>query len=98
MLPQQKKYLILLRSYQTPGIEIQHVDIGGGLGVHYPGIIPEYADRVGEKVPSPSELAAKVIAVLKPLNCEILFEPGRLHHRRNCGIDHPCGVCEKVAG
>jgi len=58
-------------------IKLQHVDIGGGLGVHYPAMIADGTDRVGERVPSPAELAQKVIAVLKPLNCEILFEPGR---------------------
>jgi len=58
------------------GIEIHHVDIGGGLGVDYkstvklPGVTPE-------RIPEPAELAEKVIPVLKSLNCEIYFEPGR---------------------
>ncbi len=72
-----KKLFDFVQQLSESGIEIQHVDIGGGLGVHYPDIIPECADRVGERVPSPAELAEKVINVLKPLNCEILFEPGR---------------------
>lgn len=72
-----KKLFDFVRQLNKSDIEIQHVDIGGGLGVHYPDSIPEYADRVGERVPLPAELAEKVISVLKPLNCEILFEPGR---------------------
>ncbi len=72
-----KKLFDFVRKLSESRIEIQHVDIGGGLGVHYPDIIPAYADRVGERVPSPAELAEKVLAILKPLGCEILFEPGR---------------------
>ncbi len=72
-----KKIFDFVKKLSKSGIEIQHVDIGGGLGVHYPDIIPDYADRAGEKVPTAAELAEQVIAVLKPLNCEILFEPGR---------------------
>ena len=72
-----KKLFDFVQQLSESGIEIQHVDIGGGLGVHYPDIIPECADRVGERVPYPAEFAEKVINVLKPLNCEILFEPGR---------------------
>jgi diaminopimelate decarboxylase len=72
-----KKLFDFVQRLSESGIEIQHVDIGGGLGVHYPDVIPECADRAGERVPSPAELAEKVIAVLKPLDCEILFEPGR---------------------
>ncbi len=72
-----KKIFDFVKKLSSSGIAIQHIDIGGGLGVHYPDIIPEYVDRAGEKVPTPAELATKVIAVLKPLNCEILFEPGR---------------------
>ena len=72
-----KKLFDFVGQLNKSGINIQHVDIGGGLGVHYPDIIPEYSDQPGKKVPSPAELAEKVISVLKPLNCEILFEPGR---------------------
>lgn len=72
-----KKLFDFVQKLAEHGIDIQHVDIGGGLGVHYPDIIPEAAEKQGEAVPSPTELAGKVIEVLKPLNCEILFEPGR---------------------
>ena len=71
-----KKLFEFVTRLNESGIQIEHIDIGGGLGVHYPDMIPEYADEKKE-VPPPSELAEKVVSILKPLNCEILFEPGR---------------------
>lgn len=60
------------------GIEIQHIDIGGGLGVHYPDMLLEAAEtKAEESVPAPAELAQRVLDVLRPLNCQVLFEPGR---------------------
>lgn len=72
-----KKISDFVQKLSESGIEIQHIDIGGGLGVHYSDMLPKYAEKEGETVPSPAELAQKVIAILKPLDCEILFEPGR---------------------
>ncbi|MFZ5518961.1 MAG: diaminopimelate decarboxylase [Candidatus Zhuqueibacterota bacterium] len=72
-----KKLFNFVNQLRDEGIRIQHVDIGGGLGVHYPDLIPEYAEPAEEAVPHPDDLARKVIEVLSPLNCEILFEPGR---------------------
>jgi len=71
-----KKLFDFVTKLTESGIQIEHVDIGGGLGVHYPDMISDYADEEKE-VPPPSELAEKVLSILKPLNCEILFEPGR---------------------
>jgi len=72
-----KKLFDFVGKLAESGIKIEHIDIGGGLGVHYPDMIPEVAEQKGEAVPAPNELASKVISVLKPLNCEILTEPGR---------------------
>ncbi len=72
-----KKISDFVQKLSESGIEIQHIDIGGGLGVHYPDMLPNYVEKEGETVPSPAELAQKVITILKPLDCEILFEPGR---------------------
>lgn len=71
-----KKLFDFVTRLTQAGIKIQHVDIGGGLGVHYLDVIPEYAEEKKD-VPPPAKLAERVISVLKPLNCEILFEPGR---------------------
>lgn len=72
-----KKLFDFVKNLSENGINIQHVDIGGGLGVHYPDVIPEVAEKKGNEVPSPMQLAQKIIDVLRPLKCEILFEPGR---------------------
>lgn len=72
-----KKLFDFVQQLAREKIQIQHVDIGGGLGVHYPDVISEYAENKTDEVPSPAELAEKVSSILKPLGCEILFEPGR---------------------
>ncbi len=72
-----KKLFEFVQWLRQAGIDIQHVDIGGGLGVHYPDLIPDYAEMTGEPVPSPAELAQRVLSILQPLGCEIVFEPGR---------------------
>ena len=71
-----KKLYEFVTRLKDAGINVHHIDIGGGLGVHYPDIIPDLAEEKKE-VPSPAELAKRILEVLKPLNCEILFEPGR---------------------
>jgi len=71
----QKLYSLVteLRNY---GMKIEHIDIGGGLGVNYKNMIPELAEEA-PIIPEPAQLAEKVISILSPLNCEIFFEPGR---------------------
>ncbi|NOZ60281.1 MAG: diaminopimelate decarboxylase [Calditrichaeota bacterium] len=71
-----KKLYDFVTRLTDAGIKIQHIDIGGGLGVHYPDVIPEYAQEKKE-VPAPGQLAKRVIDVLAPLGLEIVFEPGR---------------------
>ncbi|MBN2011245.1 diaminopimelate decarboxylase [candidate division KSB1 bacterium] len=71
-----QKFLQMVRSLQKSGIKVEHVDMGGGLGVNYKSIIPEYAED-SLVIPTPVDLAKKVKHVLKPLDCEIYFEPGR---------------------
>ncbi|OQX86267.1 diaminopimelate decarboxylase [candidate division KSB1 bacterium 4484_87] len=71
-----KKLYEFVTRLTDAGINIQHIDIGGGLGVHYPDIIPEYAEEKND-VPQPAQLANRVIDVLAPLGLEIVFEPGR---------------------
>jgi diaminopimelate decarboxylase len=71
-----KKLFDFVTRLTASGIQIEHIDIGGGLGVHYPDVIVDFADEEKD-VPPPSELAEKVLSILKPLNKEIIFEPGR---------------------
>ncbi|MBZ0180920.1 MAG: diaminopimelate decarboxylase [Melioribacteraceae bacterium] len=49
------------------GIELDHFDIGGGMGVVYKDENPFAIE----------ELAENLIPIFKELNCEIMFEPGR---------------------
>ena len=50
------------------GHEIQRLDVGGGLGIPYDG----------SDVPSPSAYGRAVAETLGDLECELLFEPGRM--------------------
>ena len=50
------------------GHEIQRLDVGGGLGIPYDG----------SDVPSPSAYGKAVADTLGDLECELLFEPGRM--------------------
>lgn len=60
--------LALVRQLKDEGIDIRHVDIGGGLGITYKDEAP----------PHPRELAEKIAPMLKETGCKIVFEPGRV--------------------
>ncbi|MCD6308344.1 MAG: diaminopimelate decarboxylase [Candidatus Latescibacteria bacterium] len=49
------------------GIDIDVVDIGGGLGINYEEEFP----------PDPAEWAEMVVPVMKDLGCRLIIEPGR---------------------
>lgn len=49
------------------GIKIEHFDIGGGFGIEY-----KPSDKSNFE-----EIAALLVPLLKSLDCEIIFEPGR---------------------
>lgn len=49
------------------GIQLDHIDIGGGLGISYDG----------SKVPSAAEYAGAVLSIVKPSGLAIALEPGR---------------------
>lgn len=57
----------LVGKLQKNGIEIRHIDIGGGLGIHYRNESPPTVDDYGKAV-------AKVFS---GNSCEIILEPGR---------------------
>ena len=61
------RVLALADRLQAQGIALQHLDIGGGLGVRYDQETP----------PSPSELASAVRDRLKARKLKIMMEPGR---------------------
>ena len=59
----------LLRSLRADGHEIDHVDLGGGLGIPY---------RETDAPPLPDDYAAIVHKQMNAIGCEVIFEPGRL--------------------
>jgi len=58
----------LARDVMAGGVALEHLDIGGGLGIAYT------QDQV---TLSPAAYAAAVLPALKPLGLEIVLEPGR---------------------
>ncbi len=60
-----KKLIGLLRE---DGVDIQYLDLGGGLGITY--------DK--EDVPHPSEYAKAIVDASKDINCTFILEPGRV--------------------
>ena len=62
-----ERVLNLVEQLQQEGIVLQHLDLGGGLGVRY----------IDEAPPEPSDYASRLIDRLMHLPYEILVEPGR---------------------
>ena len=63
-----KKVITLVDTLKKQGINIQYLNIGGGLGI-------TYSD---EKPPLPQELADAVSPLVKNLNLTLVMEPGRV--------------------
>jgi diaminopimelate decarboxylase len=59
-----------VRTLRSDGHAIEHIDLGGGLGI-------PYRDD-NEPPPHPDAYAKVVKAATRDLNCRLIFEPGRL--------------------
>ena len=57
----------LAREVDSAGVRIEHLDVGGGLGVSYDG----------KPVPGAAEYAAAVLPILRESGLTIVLEPGR---------------------
>ncbi len=57
----------LARELRDSGIHLDHIDIGGGLGISYDG----------SRVPTAAEYAAAVLSIVRPSGLAIALEPGR---------------------
>ena len=66
-----KRVRDLVLKLRADGFTIDHLDLGGGLGVPY-----DHTSNVHP--PSPAEYGAMVKRVLGDLGCKMMFEPGRL--------------------
>ncbi len=62
-----KRVLELVDQLKANGIELQHMDLGGGLGICYQNETP----------PQPAEQINALLAVLGDRDIEVLIEPGR---------------------
>jgi diaminopimelate decarboxylase len=62
-----KKVIVLADTLKTNGIEIKHIDMGGGLGIPYNN----------ERPPHPAELSKAILPLLKDKNFNLILEPGR---------------------
>jgi diaminopimelate decarboxylase len=62
-----QRVLSLIDELASDGIHIEHLDIGGGLGIHYQDETP----------PTPAEYAAALMPLLQDRKLEVLLEPGR---------------------
>jgi diaminopimelate decarboxylase len=62
-----KRIGTLIEDLRERGLDIRYWDIGGGLGIPYRA----------EKPPSPADLAAALLPLLKKSKCVIILEPGR---------------------
>ena len=61
------KLLDLVTTLNAEGIQLHHLDLGGGLGICYKN----------EQPPEPADYIQALLARLGPTNFEILLEPGR---------------------
>ncbi len=62
-----KRVLNIVKCLKAEGIHLQHLDLGGGLGICYQDEVP----------PEPAEYVRELLACLGENNLEILLEPGR---------------------
>ncbi|HEC19144.1 MAG TPA: diaminopimelate decarboxylase [Gammaproteobacteria bacterium] len=62
-----ERVLALIDTLAAQGIELQHIDVGGGLGIAYERETP----------PSPADYARAILEPLKKRDLEIILEPGR---------------------
>jgi diaminopimelate decarboxylase len=62
-----EKVCKIIKKLSDKNIKINHIDIGGGLGISYND----------EKLPSKSDFVDSITNIIKPLGLKILIEPGR---------------------
>lgn len=62
-----KRILILIDELAKSGIKIDHLDIGGGLGITY----------LDEEPPQPRDLAKQILPLLEGRDLTVVMEPGR---------------------
>jgi diaminopimelate decarboxylase len=71
----------LIGKLRETGINLTHIDFGGGFGVQYVHAVSHEAlpreELSNDTVPTPSEFLAAVLPILQPTGCSLWLEPGR---------------------
>ncbi len=71
----------LIGKLREAGIDLTHIDFGGGFGVQYINAILHEAfpqeETSDNNVPSPAEFLSSVLPILQTTGCSIWIEPGR---------------------
>ena len=62
-----ERVLVLVDELKADGVEISHIDIGGGLGISYDGVA----------TPTPRDLARAIMPMVKGRDITLITEPGR---------------------
>jgi diaminopimelate decarboxylase len=63
-----RKLKLLVEDLKKEGMEIQYLDLGGGLGITYED----------EEPPHPMEYASNILEEIKGFGCTLILEPGRV--------------------
>jgi diaminopimelate decarboxylase len=63
-----KKLKQLVENLRREGMEIQYLDLGGGLGITYED----------EEPPHPVEYASNILEEIRGFDCKLILEPGRV--------------------
>jgi diaminopimelate decarboxylase len=74
-----------VRTLQDDGINIQHINTGGGQSTHYRNVLqhaslprdPYDSEYEPESLPTLDAYVQAVVAILEPLGAKLIFEPGR---------------------
>jgi len=77
-----QKVVKLVADLRASGINIQHIDFGGGYGVTYKNavkhpLLPSEETTAADEAPMNGEFIGAVLPILRSAGCKIVIEPGR---------------------
>ncbi|MBW7888089.1 MAG: diaminopimelate decarboxylase [Bacteroidetes bacterium] len=72
----------LVKELRANGVNIHHIDFGGGFGVQYKNavthpLLPVEQTTEADEAPSLETFISSVLPILKETGCRLFFEPGR---------------------
>jgi diaminopimelate decarboxylase len=71
----------LIEKLRSAGINLTHIDFGGGFGVQYTNAIVHEAlpkeETPDNSIPTPTNFLKAVLPILQPSGCSLWIEPGR---------------------